>query len=82
MNHHTYISIHKKYENPILPNIPTLILTYLFQHPEKKSLYLNPNITISDLLKSLNLKDNLLSQIIAFVERGAPMNQKSTILLN
>lgn len=68
MNHHTYISIHKKYDNPILPHIPTLILTCLFQHPEKKSLYLNLNITISDLLKSLNLKDNLLSQIITFVE--------------
>lgn len=68
MNHHTYISIHKKYDNPIIPHIPTLILTYLYQHPEKKPLCLNPNITISELLKSLNLKDNLLSQIITFVE--------------
>lgn len=68
MNHHTYISIHAKYDNPILPNIPALILSYLFKHPEKKSLYLNPNITISELLKSLNLKENLLPQIITFVE--------------
>lgn len=69
MNYHTYISIHKKYDNPILPHIPTLILTYLFQHPEKKSLYLNPNITISNLLQSLNLKENLLTQIIIYVEQ-------------
>lgn len=68
MNHHTYISIHYKYDNPILPNIPSLIITYLFQHPEKKKLYLNPNITISELLKSLNLKENLLTQIITYVE--------------
>ena len=68
MNHHTYISIHTKYDNPILPNIPSLIITYLFQHQEKKSLYLNPNIIISELLKSLNIKENLLSQIIRYVE--------------
>ena len=68
MNHHTYISIHTKYDNPILPNIPSLIISYLLQHPEKKSLYLNPNIIISELLKSLDLKQNLLTQIITCVE--------------
>ena len=70
MKHHIYIAIHIRYANPIFPNLPILLTSYLLQNPEKKPLYLNPNISLSNLLKHLNFKEPLLIQIIALVEES------------
>lgn len=70
LNHHIYISIHKKYENTIIPTLPRIITSYLLKNPTKLSLYLNPNITLDMLLKYLKPNQALLTQIITIVEES------------
>ena len=68
LKHHIYVSIHTKYKNPILPKLPVHIISYLLSNPQKLPIYLNPNIQVEDLLKTLHPNQPLLSQIISYME--------------
>lgn len=72
--HHIYISIHRKYQNLILPKLPDYIVSYLLKNPQKLSYYLNPKITVENLLKHLIPTQPLLPQIITYME--APYESK------
>ncbi len=72
--HHIYISIHKKFKTPLLPKLPDYIVTYLLKNPQKTSIYLNPAITVDDLLAHLSLNNPILPQIITYME--APHESK------
>lgn len=68
LKHHIYVSIHNKFKNPILPKLPDYITSYLLENPQQISLYLNENIQVEELLKALKPNQNLLPQIITYME--------------
>lgn len=78
LKHHIYVSIHNKFKNPILPKLPDYITSYLLKNPQQLSLYLNPNIQVEDLLKNLQPNQNLIPQIITYMEEHNEPKWKST----
>ncbi len=72
--HALYMAIYFKYDNNLIPSIPKLLVSYLLDHPNKISLYLNKYIHIGIILERLcaiyQVKQNLdlLEEIIKFVE--------------
>lgn len=73
-NHLIYVAIYIKYDNNIIPQIPSLIVAYLLEYPHKIDLYLNDKIHVGMLLDKLasSYKEkgniNILKEIISFVE--------------
>lgn len=64
-NHKLYITLHKKYENPIFPDLPTLLYIYLKENPTKINLYLNTPLSLDNLTGK-----NILQSIINQIEGG------------
>lgn len=48
--HWIYVAAHNKYANNILPQLPTLLSTYLILNPDKANLYFQSKLTIDDIL--------------------------------
>ena len=72
--HLIYVAAHNKYANNILPQLPTLLSTYLILNPDKANLYLQSKLTIDDILycfftKYQTDKDiNILQTIVSIIE--------------
>lgn len=61
-NHILYITLHKKYENPIFPELPTLLYIYLKENPTKITLYLNTPLSLQNLTET-NILQSIIKQI-------------------
>ena len=68
-----------KFQNKMIPELVEIIRDYLFENPNKFSLYLSENVTVENLLRYLitvdTLKNNfdlstgdILKEIIKYVE--------------
>ena len=64
MKYEDYIGIetpiYQKFQNKMIPEIVVVIKEYLFNHPEKLSLYLDESIKIEDILKYISSYPRLL----------------------
>ncbi len=61
-NHILYITLHKKYENLIFPELPTLLYIYLKENPTKTNLYLNTTLSLQNLTET-NILQSIIKQI-------------------
>ena len=61
-NHKLYLTLHKKYGNPIFPELPTLLYIYLKENPTKINLYLNASLSLQNLIGN-NILQSIIKQI-------------------
>lgn len=69
-----YTSIYFKYDNPNMPNLPKVIVSYLLDNPDKLGYYLTPKVHVGMLLDELarcyrqDSNYNLLEAIKTYME--------------
>lgn len=61
-NHLLYITLQNKYQNPIFPELATLLYIYLKENPTKIKLYLNTTLSLEHI-KSPNILQSIINQI-------------------
>lgn len=66
-----YNSIHFKYENCIIPKLPDIICTFIYNNPHEHKKYLSSKIDVNELLLYLSIcndETNILDGVINYVE--------------
>ena len=72
--HQLYVCLYFKYDNNIIPELPRILVSYLLDHPEKISFYINKTIHVGMILYMLAIKYaenpniDILEEIIQYVE--------------
>ncbi len=61
-NHLLYITLQNKYQNPIFPELATLLYIYLKENPTKIKLYLTTTFSL-DHIESPNILQSIINQI-------------------
>lgn len=63
MKYEDYICIETqvkyKYQNILIPEIVSIIRDYLFQYPDKRSIYIDKRINVNDLIRFIATNKNL-----------------------